>query len=470
MLERARSWVRGSLRGALTFRLVAAFAVIGIVAAGIAYRLGHHYASLAYDRSLSDDVITLASQVALRDGRVVVNLPPEARHWLLANEGEQVLYRVVDLRDGKVVDSNAELGPWGTVQRPPSGPQFRDAAIQGVPFRIGQVTRVLDPGGVAVLVEVGETLGRREWIAQETFAGTLALFGLIAVISIILAWNSIDRVLAPLKTLQSDAAVRSGTNLLPLEPSLAPLEVRGLIAAINRMMQRVSDTIDTQRRFTANVAHQLRTPIAALRLHAQLAQDEISRGDVGRRLKEIDRGAGRAARVIDQLLTLAQSEAGSVPADFNPVDLIETAAQVIQRHLPAAERKHIDLGYSGPDSPVHVLGNETLLAELISNLVDNAVRHVAPQGTVTVQVSRADASVMLSVVDDGPGIGTLAPDTLFERFRRGETANDAGAGLGLAIVKEIAVRHAGVVSCASPPGGGFRVMVRFPDSGPARLK
>jgi len=268
-------------------------------------------------------------------------------------------------------------------------------------------------------------------------------------------------VLAPLKTLESDAAARSGSNLQPLEPSLAPLEVRGLIGSINRMMQRVSEAIEMQRRFTANVAHQLRTPIAALRLHAQLAQDEKSPADVGQRLQEIDRGAGRAAHVIDQLLTLARSEAGSVAADFHGVDLIDTAAQVIQRHLPAAERKQVDLGYSGPAGPVHLLGNETLLAELISNLVDNAVRHAPARGTVTVQVSRADASVVLDVLDDGPGIGALSPDRLFERFRRSDAHDDAGAGIGLAIVKEIAERHSGVVSCASPPAGGFRVSVAF---------
>jgi len=139
---------------------------------------------------------------------------------------------------------------------------------------------------------------------------------------------------------------------------------------------------------------------------------------------------------------------------------------VIERHLDAAARKNIDLGCSGLPGPVTVQGNETLLAELIGNLVDNAVRYVPRSGVVTVDIGRRGAQPVLEVIDDGPGIGTIAPESLFERFQRGDTAPgqpvQSGAGLGLAIVKEIAERHDATVSCASPAGGGFRVTVVFP--------
>jgi len=455
------TWVRDSLRGALIVRLVTAFTLIGLVAGGVAYHFGSRYANLAYDRSLSDDAVTLAGQVELRNGQVQVNLPPAARIWLLANEGERVLFRVVDLRDGKLIDGNADLGP--VPAQPVQGmTRFRDAVIDGTRFRIGSVVRVLDPDDISVLAEVGETLGRRQRVAQQTLAGSLLLFSLVIAVAVVLVWTSIDRALAPLGELEAEAARRSGSNLTALEPALAPREVRGLILAINRMMKRVSDSIEAQSRFIANAAHQLRTPIAGLRLQAQLAHDELGTDATRSRLIEIDRSAARAAHVIDQLLTLSKSEAGSVPANFGPVDLTEVAAQVIHRQLPAAEARDVDLGYSGLPGPVLVFGNETLLAELLGNLVDNALRYGRRAGVVTVRVARKEHAVVLEVVDDGPGLGALAPDTVFNRFQRGDVASDSGAGLGLAIVKEIAERHSASVSCESPPGGGFRVTVEFP--------
>ena len=467
-------WARDSLRGALIVRLVTAFALIGVVAGGIAYKFGARYANLAYDRALSDDVLTLANQIEVRNGLVQVNLPPAARVWLLANEGERVLYRVVDLRSGRLVDGNADLGPWSVDPLAHGATQFRDAVIGGTPFRIGAIVRVFDPEDVSVLIEVGETLGRRQRVAQQTLAGSLLLFGLMIAVAVVLVWTSIDSTLKPLSQLEAEAAKRSGSNLTALEPAIAPREVRGLILAINRMMQRVSDSFAAQSRFIANAAHQLRTPIAGLRLQAQLAQDEVGTAATRGRLNEIDRSAARAAHVIDQLLTLSKSEAGSIPANFAAVDLTDVASEVIQRFLPAAEAREVDLGYSGLSEPVLVLGNETLLSELTGNLVDNALRYGKRGGVVTVHVGREGRRVVLDVVDDGPGLAGLTPDTVFNRFQRGDVSSDAGAGLGLAIVKEIAERHGATVACESPPGGGFRVVVEFaeatqPQSAPAPL-
>ncbi len=465
-------WASDSLRGALTARLVAAFALIGVAAGGIAYRLGAHYANLAYDRALSDDVLTLASQLELRDGRVQLDLPPAARVWLLAKEGERVLYRVTDLGDGRLIDSNAELGPSPAARPQAGGLHLHDTLVDGTPFRVGATVRVLQPGSAGVLIEVAESLGLREQVAQQTLGGSLGLFGLMIAVAVVLVRTSIARTLTPLHQLEAEAAARSGSNLAPLEPAMAPREVRGLILAINRMMQRVSESIESQRRFVANAAHQLRTPIAGLRLQAQLAHDEVSAAATRRRLDEIDRSAARAAHVIEQLLALSRSEAGSVPANFAAVDLTGVAAQSIQRFLPAAEARAVDLGYAGPSEPVWVFGNETLLCELVGNLVDNALRYGRRGGVVTVRVARQRPdAVALDVLDDGPGLGALTPAAVFERFQRGDASADAGVGLGLAIVKEIAERHGAQVSCESPPAGGVRIGVVFapcaPPSAPA---
>jgi two-component system sensor histidine kinase TctE len=148
------------------------------------------------------------------------------------------------------------------------------------------------------------------------------------------------------------------------------------------------------------------------------------------------------------------------------VDLTEVAAQVIQRHLPTATERDVDLGYSGLPGPVLVFGNETLLGELLSNLVDNALRYGRRCGVVTVRIAHKGRAVVLEVIDDGPGLGALSLDTVFNRFQRGDVTADSGAGLGLAIVKEIAERHSATVSCDAPSSGGFRVVVAFPEIEP----
>jgi two-component system sensor histidine kinase TctE len=280
------------------------------------------------------------------------------------------------------------------------------------------------------------------------------------MVAVALVWTSIDSTLKPLNQLEAEAATRSGSNLLPLDPAIAPREVRGLILAINRMMKRVFDSIEAQSRFVANAAHQLRTPIAGLRLQAQLAQDEMGTAETRTRLNEIDRSAARAAHVIEQLLTLSRSEAGSIRANFAAVDLPEVAAQVIQRHLPTAVENDVDLGYAGLPGPVLVFGNETLLAELIGNLVDNALRYGRPRGVVTVRIVRKPGTVVLEVIDDGPGIGALSLDTVFNRFQRGDvTVIRVPARPG-----HQGDRRASLASVSRTAAGGrFRVVVVFPE-------
>lgn len=458
-------WSGDSLRGGLVRRLVTALTLIGIFGATVAYLLGEHYANLSYDDALGDDVVTLAAQVDTgADGRPRVNLTPSARRWLLANEGERVLYRVVDLADGRVLEGNGDLGPWPGRLEADAGTVFRDTRADGTAFRVGSVVRQQAPGSHRVLIEVAETLGQRQTAANWILGGSALLFGLTIAVAVLVVRSSIDSALAPLDLLAAEAAQRSGANLTPLDPALAPSEVRGLIVAINRMMERLDDAIAVQSRFIANAAHQLRTPVAGLRLQAQLALEEPASAEVHARLGEIDDSAARAAHLIEQLLTLSRAESGAAALSFRPVDLVDTAAQVVQRHLPAAAAKGIDLGCSGAEADVRVLGNELLLAEMLGNLVDNAVRYGRRRGTVTIALSVRGHEVELQVSDDGPGIAPAEAQALFRRFQRGDVASAAGvgAGLGLAIVREIAERHGGSAECLARPGSGAVFAVRLP--------
>lgn len=451
-----------SLRRGLIRRLVPALALIGFVGVIGVYSLGYRYANLAYDRALFDSVVALAGQIALRNDELWVDLPPEARKFLVGSDGEQVLFRVIDLRNARVIVSNGNLGPWPEEAPVPGQPSFRDAQIGATPFRVAYACFLIDLEDVPALVEVAETLGNRTSMTRQILAATVVLMGAIIAVAVFLVWQGVGRALAPLKMLEAEAAQRSSTNLEPLNANTAPEEVRGLIGSINRMMARVSESIDSQRRFIANAAHQLRTPIAGLQLQAQLALKEEPAAPVRAHVSEIEECADRTAHLIEQMLMLSKAEAQELIQNGQEVDLAEVAHSVIERYLPQAVQKRIDLGYEGTPSGTHFAGSKVLLAELLANLVDNAIRYGRAGGRVTVWIRDESDATVLGVTDDGPGISAEEQKKIFQRFYRPESSTTQGAGLGLAIVKEIAERHRGEVSLESAPGTGCRFLVRLP--------
>ena len=459
-----------SLRRGLIRRLVPALAVIGLIGLIPAYGLGYRYATLAYDRALFDSVVALAGQVALRNDALQVDLPPEARKLLTASDGEQILFHVIDLRSGKVVVANGDLGPPPEEPPAPGQPGFRDAQVGPTPFRVAYASYLIDIEDVPALVEVAETLGKRNGTARQILAATVLLVTVIIGVAVVLVWQGVGRALAPLRLLEAEAAERSGTNLTPLNADAAPEEVRGLITSINRMMGRVSDSIDSQRRFIANAAHQLRTPISGLRLQAQLALKKDPPPAVRLHVQEIDESAARAGHLIEQMLTLSRAEARELIEAGERVDLAELACSIIGRYLPQALDRRIDLGYEGIAGGVRVIGNRVLLRELLANLVDNAIRYGRAGGRATVSVVEEADAIVLGVADDGSGIPAEDRETIFRRFRRADSSAAHGAGLGLAIVKEIADRHEAQLSLDTAGGPGCRFSVRFRRPAPAELE
>ena len=465
MTSKALAWAGDSLRRALVVRLVLALTAIGLVGAGLASALVDRYANLAYDRALADDLTTLANQLELEDGAVHLDLPPVARRWLLANEGEQVLYRVIEVATGKIIEANGDLGPWRLDRRTLETPELRTVQLGSTPFRLASLEHRLPRTSFVVLVQIAETMGQRQRIVREILVGALLVFGAMIAAAVAVVWTGSRSVMRPLELLEAQAALRSSTDLRPLDPTLAPLEVRSLVEAMNRLMERLSQSIESQGRFIANAAHQLRTPLAGLRLQAQLGREEATSPKVQARLDEIDRSAGRAAHLVEQLLTLARAEAGGALAFGGPVDLVQEALTVVERHLPLAVSRGIDLGYQGQEASAVVTGNATLLREMLSNLIDNAVRHGPANGTVTLAVERRDGAVSAEVMDDGDGLPTSVLKDLFTRFNRSDSGATQGAGLGLAIVKEIADQHAAQIRHRRLEPRGHSVVVEFP---PAR--
>jgi two-component system sensor histidine kinase TctE len=455
-----------SLRAGLTTRLALALAVIGVFGTFIAYVMGSKYANLAYDQALFDDVTTLASQTSVDErGAIQVNLPAAALKWLLADEGELVLYRVTNLRTQMVVATNGDLGELPDDLGVSGQPAYREVNNGGRVLRVAFTRHVIDPSDVPVLVEIGETTGKRDRMTREIFAGTALFMATIVAVAVGLVWGGVARALAPLKLLEAEAAQRSGADLTPLDPLHAPEEVRGIIEAINRLMVRVSAVMESQSHFIANAAHQLRTPLAGLRLQAQLAS-KATRPEVMRAsLAEVEASAARAAHLIDQILVLSRAEAADPLAEGQIVDLAIIARDVIERHLLLADQRGIDLGYDGDPVGVEVFGNDVLFAELLGNLVDNALRYGRDGGRVTVEIRKDGNDVLLAVSDDGEGFAQADRDQVFQRFFRADSSPQGGAGLGLAIVREIAERYRGRLSLDSSPGRGSRFELWFPGVG-----
>ncbi len=461
-----------SLQRALALRLSLALAVVAAIGASAAAGIVDRYANLAYDRALADDLTVLAAALQSASGagreRISVDLPPEARAWLLANEGEQVLYRVVDLRDGSVIDGNGDLGPVPPLSDSTARPltaSFQDRIVGGKPFRVASVYRQLGTGAWA-FVQVGETLGQRRRIVDEILLGALAVFCTMGAAGVFVVWLSTRRALAPLKELEAEASRRSSTDLRPLDPGVAPLEVRGLIVAMNRLMDRLAKSIATQGRFIANAAHQLRTPLAGLHLQAELGRDGAADDATRRRFDDIGQSAMRANHLVEQLLTLTRAEAGGAMPRETPVDLAVLARDVLASRLDDA--RDLDIGYEGVDH-AHITGHAVLLREGLANLLDNALRYVPAGGRVTVAVTVDGHATRLAVIDDGPGLPPSVADRLFTRFVRGDADSGApgGAGLGLAIVKEIADLHGVAVAHRAHVPHGTVIELAFASDGSA---
>ena len=451
-----------SLRRQLIQRVTIGLAAIGLVGVVVSFGLGAQYANLAYDQALFDDVATLAEGITVNDEALHVDLPPVAQRWLLANEGEKVRYRVIDLLSGRIVTGNGDLGEWSREHLVPAQPNFRDATIHGVPYRVAFELHRVDPTDVPVLVEVGETLGKRKRMTAQILLGSIAIIFSMIVVAVGLIWQGVGTALRPLRMLEEAAAQRSDTNLAALDVSSAPAEVRGLIRAINQMMARLSRSIESQRHFVANASHQLRTPIAGLCLQAQLLlRDQLSES-ARAGVAELEQSALRAAHVVEQLLTLSKAEAGEFVEKGSQVDLAEEARDAIGRYMQLAIENGVDVGYEGISGSAMLTGNRVLIDELLGNLIENGIKYGKRGGSVTVRTEMAQDALVLIVADDGPGLAEAAPQQVFRRFYRSDSSAGQGAGLGLAIVKEIADRHGASITVATTPGKGTRFEVRFP--------
>ncbi len=432
-----------------------------------------------FDQALEINVGELASLVQTQDGQLRLELPMPVRKLLRASESDTVYYQVIGVR-GELLGGERQLPLPPGDEAPFFGQvRLRDDSYQGEDLRVAYKWLELDlPMGRPVLVQVAETLDKRAVLATEIVKGVMLQQFIILPLAVLLVWLGLAYAIKPLNRLEERIRARKPDDLSPLDDQSVPQEVAPLVSSVNDLLQRLTKSIEHQKRFLADAAHQLKTPLAGLRMQADLAQREgVSAEEFKLSLRQIGNASVRATHTVNQLLALARAEGSSSAMARQPCDLAELTVAAVQECLPRANDKAIDLGYEG-EAPgakgVALEGNPTLLSELIRNLLDNAIHYTpsSPEhpGVVTARVLADPFGkvLLLQVEDSGPGIPVAEREMVFKPFYRVLGSGVEGSGLGLPIVLEIAQLHRATVgiedtdSRRDPPG--CRVVVRFDTS------
>ena len=447
------------------------------ISIGITYLIAKTIANEPFDRALEDRVTVLAQQVKEYDGKLIGQLSYAARDILRADDLDNVYFQVSGPERELVVgDSDLPL-PLEEEKIVPWSAQLRDDQMRNTDVRIAYIYVNLhhhasDKTATPryALVQVGETLEKRRLLANQIIKGVILPEFIILPIALTLLWFALTRGLSPLATLQEHIRSRRSDDLSPIDSHGVPEEISPLVRSLNDMLEQLSQSIQMQKRFIADAAHQMKTPLAGMRMQSELAMRQSDRNEIQRSLEQLSKSSKSATRLVNQLLALARAEnQSSRSAAFETIDLCDLARHVVQDWVQAAFAKQIDLGFEGVDHPITVNGNTTMLRELMNNLIDNALRYTQEGGSVTVRIL-ADQErnlAILEVEDNGPGIAQAERTHVFERFYRILGSQVEGSGLGLAIVREIAQNHGATVdifnnprsSDAKFPGSLFRIML-----------
>jgi two-component system sensor histidine kinase QseC len=337
---------------------------------------------------------------------------------------------------------------------------YADIDHQGRAWR----TLIAESSNRAFRTQVSLPADIRDEEALEIATRAVLPLGIIVPLLIGFIYLSVRRGLKPLDDLAADVSVRSPENLSPVSTGNAPAEAQPLIGALNRLLARVGATLENERRFTADAAHELRTPLAALKIHAQVAQAADLPVATRASLDKVVAGVDRTTRLVEQLLRLARLDPLDHLAEPQQIDLGRLVAAAVTDAADGAPAAGRTLVSALPDSPLAVFGDADLLAAAVRNLIDNALRYTPPGSTVTVTVRSDGRRSELSVSDDGPGVPAAELPRLGERFFRGSDPGGEGSGLGLAIVRRIADLHGITLDYSNRPTGGFVARLRWPPS------
>ncbi len=456
--QRMNEGSRISLRARLLRLLVIPLVVANLAGAAVAYWLAWIPAQTALDQSLADAAWALVPHVQDSGSSLELELSHQAEQVLRVDHFDEIYFVVRDA-NGKTIAGDLDFP---LLQVPEKlnvfiayGTRMRGEDVRAITLR----TIV---AGETILIGVAETRVKRQQIRLRILVSLVALELLLVLLIPTLVWFGLNQGFLPLRTIREDLDRRNPDDLSPLTMQGTPQEIVPFIRAINQLLGRAQESARAKQDFLANVAHQLRTPLAGFK--AQLEWLQLRQRDDGEASSSIRlmlASTERMVRQANQLLALARSE----PGDFErgrleKLSLDKLVAESVQQFVDEAAKKAIDIGFDL--QPTVVAGDAFLLRDLVDNLVDNAIRYSPEGAAVTVSCYPSADGGVLKVEDSGPGILPSEKDKVFSRFYRLDKSQP-GSGLGLAIVRDIAIDHGAVIDVQPGPDGvGTVFLVRFP--------
>lgn len=389
--------------------------------------------------------------------------PPGARTELpplpSVNRPDRLACQVLTIEGLPIAAS--EGAPRATLAELASG--FADREVGGTAWRVYALT----DSRLGVRILVAERHEPRRRLVRDVALGLMVPFGVLIPLTAVLVWFGLGRGLKPLAHVSQTIEQRAPDSLAPVPTAQTPREVLPLVASINRLFARLSAAFERERRFTADAAHELRTPLAALKTHLQVAQATHDSEARARSLAQVEKAVDRAARLVEQLLVLARLDAGAAVSAPETADADDVARATIAELAPFAETRGVRIRFVGAGRRAPIPMPAPLLAIAVRNLIDNAVRYMPRAGKVRVTVAVAPPGVRIDVHDEGPGIPEDELARVRERFYRGAEVRAEGSGLGLSIVERIAERHGLTLVLANRQPRGLTASLAYTGETPA---
>jgi two-component system sensor histidine kinase TctE len=454
--------VSKSLKNTIIIRLLVPVYCFLLIETALSYWVTLHYVDKTYDRWLLNSAHSLEQEIKITDQQISVELSTNALEVFSWDDLDKTYFKIVAEKQGKLAGDHALPEP-EFAELDWSESVFFNTLIYNEPIRVVSVRVKNQAIPEKVTIYVAETLNKRQEMMIDILLADLIPQLLFTVLISLYLFKNIKIVLLPLHKLADQIARRSPHDLSPITDTHVFTEVRALTDTINQLLSRLATAIAAQQRFIANAAHQLRTPLAGLKLQAEVAQRENNLVTMQSSLRQMQNSADRVSHLISQLLALARSEPIEGSHDLKRIDLHLLVRDVCMEWVPKALQKQLELSFDGPNQPVWIKGDAVLLRELLSNLIDNAIAYGRVNGNVIVRLI-FDEHPCLLVEDDGDGIPDVEQDRIFERFYRIQGSPGDGCGLGLAIVKEIVDLHQAKIQISNRlDGQGTVIRVTFKD-------
>lgn len=456
-----------SLRTRLTWLIILVQVAVLIPLGALSYQREQNEMNKLLDGRLAQAGRTLGTLIAYNergysdeDAHKALKLATEAEHGTVVvsvhakNYEPEVGFQAYDAR-GTLIAATANLAELPAPAASERG--FSEIELHGAHWRLFTLTNRFN-----LTIRIGERADNRTEITRGLVLEHLLPLVIGLPLLALLAGLAVKHGLRPLDQLTRLLALREPRSRTPLAVERSPDEIKPLIETLNQQLERLEDALEREHRFAGDVAHELRTPLAATMIHLESA---LIAADVGERestLGKARRSLGRLGRRIEQILAIARLEAGAAAEQRVSLDLVTVAMEVVEELAPIIAEKDISLSLTHDEDELRVLGHEVALTAMFRNLVENALRHTPVRSGVDIAISRDGNQALIEVCDDGPGIPAERREPMFRRFERGGQAKTPGYGLGLSIVQRAVELHEGTVELLDgPPGQGLLVRIRM---------